>query len=196
MRVVGVVPVMAMLIAISWVGSMAGSAHAEQSAVPAAAEAVGSAPKQGMPRARSRQTPAERASQREAWWNHAREVLFRDIELSPEQLRGVDAIVERQEKGREQLDEVRTELGAAQKAGDSKRVGELRAELRKGRAKLKSSQARIDEMRALLSDAQRPTFDLNRAHLVAERQQSRQARQRKRPRQPGADAAGPGAEAQ
>lgn len=196
MRVMGVVYVVAILIAISWVGPLAGSAHAEQSAVPAAPEAMGTAPKQGMPRARSRQSPAERAKQREAWWTHAREVLFRDIQLSPEQVRGVDAIVERQEKGQQQLDEVRTEIQAAQKARDSKRVGELRAQLRQGRAKLKSPQARIDEMRALMSDAQRPTFDLNRAHLVAERQQSRQARQRKRPTRPGADAAGTGAEAQ
>ena len=176
MRVMRLVRAIAIPIVTLWVGLAAGSAHAEQAAAPDPAEAKGVAPMQGTSRARPPQSPAERAMKREVWWTHAREVLFRDIQLSPEQASQVDAIIASQREGLVQLDGIRTELAAAEKAGDAKRVGELRAEMRRGRAKLKSPRACIDEMRELLSDAERPTFDMNRAHLVAERQQSRQAR--------------------
>jgi hypothetical protein len=43
-------------------------------------------------------------------------------------------------------------------------------------AQLKSPHETIEDMRALLSKEQHPTFDMNRAHLVAEGQQPKKKR--------------------
>lgn len=188
----GAISIMSVALGVSLAG---GAADAEQAAAAADAEAAVPAPKPGAPPARPRRGPSQLA-ERSEWWKHAREVLFRDIQLDPEQASRVDAIIESQRGGRQQLEGIRTELAAARKAGDAKRAGELQVELRKARAKLKSPQARIDEMRGLMSDAQRPTFDMNRAHLVAEGQQAGQSRQGRKARRPGEDAVGTGAEAQ
>jgi hypothetical protein len=86
---------------------------------------------------------------REEWWTHAHEVLFSDIQLSAEQSRGVDEIIEA-------------------------RLAELEGVALN--AQLKSPHETIEDMRALLSKEQHPTFDMNRAHLVAESQQPKKKR--------------------
>jgi hypothetical protein len=81
---------------------------------------------------------------REEWWSHAHEVLFGGIQLSAEQSRGVDEIIEAR---------------LAQQGSIAIK------------AQLNSPHETIEDMRALLSKEQHPTFDMNRAHLVAEGQQ-------------------------
>ncbi len=138
--------------------------------------------------ARARRDRSQLAGRQEEWWVHAREVLLRDLELSPEQARGVDAIIESRLRARTRAEELRGELEAARQRGDTQRVAALRPELRASRAKLESPHAPIEKMRALLSEEQRPTFDMNRARLVAEGQQSQKARQGQRARRAAAGA--------
>jgi hypothetical protein len=86
---------------------------------------------------------------REEWWTHAHEVLFGDIQLSAEQSRGVDEIIEAR---------------LAQQESVAINM------------QLESPHETIEDMRALLSKEQHPTFDMNRAHLVAESQQPKKKR--------------------
>jgi len=86
---------------------------------------------------------------REEWWTHAHEVLFGEIQLSAEQSRGVDEIIEAR---------------LAQQESVAINM------------QLESPHATIEDMRALLSKEQHPTFDMNRAHLVAEGQQAKKKR--------------------
>jgi hypothetical protein len=182
------------LIAGCGFGLAGGSARAEGAAVEL--DAGASAEREPTPNAagaRARRDRGQPGERQEEWWMHAREVLLRDLELSPEQARGVDAIVESQLRARKRAEELRAELEAVRQRGDTKRSAALRPELRASRAKLKSPHVPIEQMRALLSEEQRPTFDMNRARLASEGQQSRQTRQGTRASQSGADA-GAGAE--
>jgi hypothetical protein len=81
---------------------------------------------------------------REAWWTRAREVLFGDIQLSAEQSRRIDEIIE-------------ARLAQQETVAIN--------------AQLNNPHETLEELRALLSKEQHPTFDMNRAHLVAESQQ-------------------------
>jgi hypothetical protein len=83
------------------------------------------------------------------WWTHAHEVLFSDIQLSAEQSRGVDEIIEA-------------------------RLAEQESVALNPQSN--SPHETIEDMRALLSKEQHPTFDMNRAHLVAEGQQPKKKR--------------------
>jgi hypothetical protein len=176
------------LIAGTGFGLAGGSAHAEGSAVELdAAGSAGGEPTPDAPDARPRRDRSQVGKGQEAWWTHAREVLFSGLELSEEQARGVDAIIESQLRARKRAEELQAELEAAR--GDAERSAAVRAQLRANRAQIKGPHKRIEEMRKLLSEEQHPTFDMNRARLVAEGQQSRQARQGPRARRPGAGAA-------
>jgi hypothetical protein len=105
-----------------------------------------------------------------------RESLFRDIELSPEQTRGVDAIIEAQRQTRMRIQQRDAELQDATRARDPQQIAALRGELREVQSQLKPRHEMYDEMRALLSDEQRSSFDMNRAGVVAEAQKLRDAR--------------------
>jgi hypothetical protein len=113
---------------------------------------------------------ARRLQKKQAWWDHAREVLFADIELSAEQAQGVDAIIGEQLDKRAQLQQRDIELAAARKSRDSERIGAARRAFSEIRALLEEPHEIYEEMRALLSEEQRPQFDMNRAHHVAESQ--------------------------
>ena len=89
-------------------------------------------------------------------------------------------------RARKRAEELRTELEAARRQGDQERLARLRAQLRARRKELKSPHAPIEEMRKLLSEAQRRTFDMNRARLIAEGQKARQAQQGVRAKRRGA----------
>jgi hypothetical protein len=179
-RAAGLRSAVAILIAGSGVTLLVGSASAETAAV-AEMEAPDGAD------AETRAEPApdsgpqqDRSQRREAWWAHAREVLFSDIELSAEQSRGVDAILETQLETRKRAGEVRAELAAIDPQADPKRNAALLAESRELRAQRKGPHACIEEMRELLSEDQLSTFDMNRARLAAEGQEApKQRRQRK-----------------
>jgi hypothetical protein len=102
------------------------------------------------PDAELRRKQSERTREwREEWWTHAHEVLFGDIQLSAEQSRGVDEIIE-------------ARLAQQESAATNMQLG--------------SPHETIEDMRALLSKEQHPTFDMNRAHLVAEGQQAKKKR--------------------
>ncbi len=102
---------------------------------------------------------------------HARDVLFTELELSEEQARRVDAMIEAQFHRRARSREIAAELRTAQSRADEERSAALRAEQREIRAQHHNSpQGLIEEMRTVLTDEQRPTFDMNRARLVAESQ--------------------------
>ncbi len=111
-----------------------------------------------------------------AWWEYTREVLFADLELSPEQLREVDALIEAQLSARMRLEEVDTELRMARRQGDQERSRALLAQRRALDARLAERHELMEAMRALLTDEQRPVFDMNRARLVAEGQKARKSR--------------------
>jgi hypothetical protein len=189
----GVVPV---LIAGAGLGLWGGLAHAEGSAPePGAAASAGRVPTPNVPAAPSRRS--QDGEQQQAWWARAREVLFRDLELSPEQARAMDEILESQQKARARAQELQAELGPARRERNAARSAALQEELRAIRAELTSPHTAIEEMRALLSDAQRPTFDMNRAHLVAEGQKSPKAQPAQRTKPPARrPAAGAGTDAE
>ena len=177
---IGAVPVVG-----SAPASRAEEAPEASSAKQPGADAAAQAGTDRRPRGRSNQT-------REEWWAHAREVLLSDLVLSEDQALEVDAIIERQIAARKRVGEIQAELRDARRNDDAERTAALQAKLRATRTELRDPAVRIEEMRALLTDEQRPTFDMNRARLVAEIQQAREA-QRRRPRRaaPGADAKAP-----
>ncbi|MCH7576704.1 MAG: hypothetical protein IH822_02745 [Chloroflexi bacterium] len=192
MRAVGLRSAVAILVAITGVSLAVGSANAETAALAEreAPDSADSGVRDATPtagRAEQRRERRELRSQRgEKRLAHARVVLFDGIELSAEQSRGVDAIIEAQlEYGRRSV-ELRTELGTAQQQGDTERIRAIRAESRPLRKQRKSPDECIEEMRALLSEEQRPIFDMNRARLAAEVQQPRKERRKRR--RSGADA--------
>ena len=116
---------------------------------------------------------AEGPERQREWWVHARHVLFTDLELSREQARGVDAIIEAQLATRARLQELDAQLAAARRPEDAERSDALRAERRAIREQLEGPHELMQKMRALLAEAQRSTFDMNRARLVAEGQKPR-----------------------
>jgi hypothetical protein len=97
-------------------------------------------------------------------------VLFSGIEISAEQTQGVDAIVDEQLDKRARLLEGDTEYYRASKSNDPERIDAARTALRATRAQLKEPYEIYDALRTLLSEEQLPTFDMNRARLVAEGQ--------------------------
>jgi hypothetical protein len=113
---------------------------------------------------------------------NARAVLFDGIDLSAEQSRGVDAIIEDQLEYGRRSGELRAELGTAKQQGDRERIRAIHAESRPLRKRRKGPDECMEEMRALLSEEQHPIFDMNRARLAAENQQPQKGRRQKRPR--------------
>ncbi len=186
MRAEGLRSAVAILIAGTGVGLAVGSANAETAALaeleaPDAADSGIRDPTPTAPGAERREQRELEYQRREKWWTDARAVLFSDIQLSAEQSRGVNEIIESQLDERRRYGELRAELNATQQQADKKRSAAIRAESRAFRARLKGPHDCIEEMRALLSEEQRPTFDTNRARLVAEGQQSQGKRRRRRP---------------
>ena len=103
------------------------------------------------PTAPDAEQPEPTRKWREEWWTHAHEVLFGDIQLSAEQSRGVDEIIEARLAQQESV-AINAQLGSPHET--------------------------IEELRALLSKEQHPSFDMNRAHLVAEGQQPKKKRRK------------------
>jgi hypothetical protein len=189
----------AILIAITGVSLAVGSANAETAAL-AEREAPDSAdsgvrdttPTAG--KAEQRRERRELRSQRgEERLARVRVVLFEGIELSAEQSRGLDAIIEAELKHGRRIDELRAALEAARRRGDTERIRAIGAERRSLLEQRKGPNKSMEEMRALLTEEQRPTFDMNRARLAAESQQaqkeSQQAQKGRRDRGPRAGAA-------
>jgi len=117
---------------------------------------------------------------------NARVVLFEGIDLSAEQSRGVDAIIEAEREYGRRTGELRFQLATAQKQGDAERARAIRQESGPLRARRKGPDECMEEMRAFLSEEQRPIFDMNRARLAAEKQQPQKGRHKRR-RQAGAE---------
>jgi hypothetical protein len=173
--VAGLSSAAAILILGTGVGLAVGSANAETAAA-TELEAPDTADSGTRERSELRQ------QRRQEWWAHARAVLFSDIELSAEQSRGVDAIIETQLDAHRRSAELRSELEAAQQQADTKRIAAVRTESRAVRAQLKGPHECIEDLRALLSEEQRPSFDMNRARLAAEGQQPPKRRRQRRSR--------------
>jgi hypothetical protein len=117
----------------------------------------------------------------EEWWVHAREVLVEDLELSEEQTRQIDAVIERQLGAIRRSTELRSEMRIAREQADKKRADSLKSMLRANREEIKRPQERVEEMRAILREEQRSGFDMNRARLVAEGQQPQKKQDRRKP---------------
>ncbi len=194
MRAAGLCSAVAILIAGSGIGLAVGSAHAETAALaereaPDSADSgVGETTPTARRAERRREERERQIQRREEWWANARAVLFDGIELSAEQARGVDAIIETQLEEGKRSWELRAELAAAQEQGDTERIRAIRRESRELRERLKGPDKCMEEMRALLSEEQRPTFDMNRARLAAEGQ-GQEPQKRRRQRRPRAGAA-------
>lgn len=195
MRAVGLRSAVAILIAGTGVGLAVVSANAETAALAEleAPDTADSGVRDATPtaqRAEQRREKRELQSQRqEKRLAHARVVLFDGIELSAEQTRGVDAIIEDQLEYGRRSGELRAELGTAEQQGDTERIRAIRAESRRLRKRRKGPDECMEEMRAFLSEEQRPIFDMNRARLAAEEQQGRTQKERRRQRRrSGADA--------
>ena len=189
MRAEGLRSAVAILIAGSGVGLAVGSAYAETPAPAqlAAPDSADAGIRDAVPtasEAERREQRELRYQRREQWWTDARAVLFSDIQLSAEQSRGVDEIIETQLAERKRSGELQAEHNAIPEA-DQERRAAIRAESRALRVRHKDAHGCIEAMRALLSDEQRPGFDMNRARLFAKGQKPRKKRRRRRP---GADA--------
>jgi hypothetical protein len=190
-RAVDLRSAVAILIAITGVSLAVGSANAETAALAEreAPDSADSGVRDATPtagRAEQRRERRELRSQRgEERLAHARVVLFDGIELSAEQSRGMDAIVEAELKYGRSTEELRAELDAARRQGDTERIRAIRAERHSLLEQRKGPNETIEEMRALLTEEQRPTFDMNRARLVAGSQQAQKGRRKSGPR-PGA----------
>jgi len=176
----------AFVILIAGCGLGVGSASAadsgaEPDALEAGAEAVRE-PAPDRPAApRPRRARQSRTLPPDEWWAHAREVLVEDLELSEEQTRQIDAIIERQIDALRRSQELRSELRIAGTQADKGRVDSLQARLRANREEIKRPQERIEEILAILREEQRPSFEMNRARLVAEGQQPQKKQDRRRP---------------
>jgi len=199
-RAVGLRSAVAILIAGTGVTLLVGSANAETAALAEleAPDTADSGVRDVTPAAQRAEQRRERRELQSQRWEkrlaHARAVLFDGIELSAEQSRGVDAIIEpqlkhgrRSEEVRAEIEAAKTEIEAAKKQGDRKRLRALRAERHDLGARRKSPNECMEEMRALLSEEQRPIFDMNRARLAAETQQA-EAQKERRKRKPRAGA--------
>ena len=185
MRAVGLRSAVAILIAGTGVGLAVGSANAETAALAEleAPDSADSGVRDATPTAQRAEQRRERRELRSQRWEkrlaHARAVLFDGIELSAEQSRGVDAIIEAELKVAQRSGELRAESGAAQQQGGTEDIRAIRAEGRAVRARRKGPNESMEEMRALLSEEQRPIFDMNRARLAAESQQPQEGRGKK-----------------
>ena len=188
MRAVGLRSAVAILIAVTGVSLAVGSAHAETAALaePEAPDTADSGVRDATPTPSSAEQRRERREQRsrqgEEQLARARVVLLDGIELSAEQSRGVDAIVEAELKNGRRTEELRAELEATRQQGDTERIRAIREERHSLLAQRKGPNTTMEEMRALLTEEQRPIFDMNRARLAAESQQSQKGRHKKRPR--------------
>ena len=110
------------------------------------------------------------------WWNNARQELFAGIDLTADQTRGIDAIIDGQLDRRAQLQQRDAEIRAARKSRNPERIEAARAAFAATHAQIKDLQKIVEEMRTLLTEEQRPTFDMNRAR--------RRARGQMRPKKP------------
>ena len=132
--------------------------------------ATRSAPHAKAPKSPTVKQPADvrasRLQKRRDWWNDAREVLFEEIELTAEQARGVDAIIDEQLDKRAQMQQSDGELQKAHKSRDPERTDLARRAVAAILAQLKQPHEIYDEMRALVTEDQRPRFDMNRARQV------------------------------
>jgi hypothetical protein len=131
---------------------------------------------------------AQGVERQRRWWTHARQVLFDDLALSPEQTRQIDALIETQLAARTRLQQLDTDLAAAQRDADAERADALRAERPAIRARLEGPDEVLQQIRGILTEEQRPNFDMNRARLLAEGQKAMESRQRPRPQPPATDA--------
>jgi hypothetical protein len=111
-----------------------------------------------------------RLQKRRNWWNHAREVLFADIELTGEQSQEVDAVIDEQLRKRAIVLKHDAEFNSARRSRKDERIDAARNQLRESRAQLKKTQEIYAELSALLTEEQLPQFNMNRAHHVAESQ--------------------------
>jgi len=185
MRAEGLRHALVILIAGCGLGLGVGSAAAADSGEePDAPEAGADAVREPGPDGPEAQEP-RKARQRknlspDEWWAHAREVLFEGLELSEEQTRQINAIIERQIDARERALKFESELQAARLQADKERSATLQGKLTANRAQIKRPYDRVEEIRALLGEEQRPSFDMNRARLVAEGQQPRMKRRKKK----------------
>jgi len=182
----------AILIASTGISLAVGSANAETTAV-AELEASDTADSGGHDALSAEQMAELIAEKRELQLQrqakalaNARVVLFVGIELSAEQSRGVDAIIEAEREYGRRTGELRFQLARAQKQGDTERARAIRQESGPLRARRKGRDECMEEMRAFLSEEQRPIFDMNRARLAAEKQQSQKGRHKRR-REAGAE---------
>ena len=188
MRAVDLRSAVAILIAITGVSLAVGSANAETAALAEreAPDSADSGVRDATPTAGKAEQRRERrelrSQQGEELLAHARVLLFDGIELSAEQSRGVDAIVEAELKYGRRTEELRAEFEAARQQGDKERSRAIRKERASLLPQRRGPDKTMEEMRALLTEEQRPIFDMNRARLVAESQQSQKGPRKKRPR--------------
>jgi hypothetical protein len=186
-RAEGLRSAVAILIAGTGIGLAVGSANAETAAVAEleASDTADSGVRDATPTAPTVEQRREKRELRSQRWEeriaHTRAVLFDGIELSAEQSRGVDAILETQLEDGRRYGELRAELDTAQRQGDTERIRAIRAERRPLRERRKGPDESMEEMRVLLSEEQRPIFDMNRARLAAEDQQPRKRQRRRGP---------------
>jgi LTXXQ motif family protein len=111
-----------------------------------------------------------RIRKKRRWWNKVREELFAGTDLSADQARGLDAIIDEQLAKRAQLQQRDAEYQAARKLRDPERIEAAGSAAAAIRAQIKEPHEVYEAMRALLSEEQRPTFDMNRARRIAKGQ--------------------------
>ena len=165
-------------IAILAMGGEVGLAADTTDAEPGAADSVAADSEPGNSRGAAKPPAPMTASEKRAlrvqkkkqWWMHARAVLLFHLELSEEQLRGVDVLIEEQLRARADFLVGDARFKAIKRHGTREQLEPVHAELREIKARLREPYELFEDIRMLLREEQYPTFDMNRARLVAEGQ--------------------------
>ena len=124
--------------------------------------------------------------QRDQWWQKARRTLFSGIKLTPDQSAEITQMIRDQKQNRTNFSKLDVQLAVARSENDIAKARELRGKTKAARESLQSVHVVLDSIRGVLTPEQRPTFDVNRAKLVAEGQAIRadQKKKSKKVRQP------------
>jgi hypothetical protein len=136
------------------------------------------------PSATQSETQQDESSYPEQFWEEARNEIFQDIELTPAQESGIEAILEEAAAGRASYAELRERLARARQEGNQQLEKTLSDELIQIRDTFRPT-GRMIKMGDLLDDEQRVIFERNMRlrddRALAERRAKQKAARERQP---------------